>query len=403
VTVTPAGLVGLVSGVGLGLLASRRLLLIAAAREPAAERPVRRELESLTVLVPARDEAPLLDRLFGGLEALDYPDSRLFIVLVDDGSTDTTGQRLDEWSTGRPHTVVVHLPASVGKPQALNEAIAAAPSSGLIGICDADLRPHPDCFRRLAEPFADEDVGAVVGLRRPANATATLTSRYAAIETWVHQLITATAKDRLDLNPPSLGLCVYRRSALDEVGWFSRTGAEDTDSSLALTRAGWRTRFVAAAVGESLVVSRPRDFWSQRLRWTGHLLDASRSRRRTRSERGARTPLRRRIEATFVSAAYLDRVLLCGAAAAAAAGAIPVWVPAGYLGLRGMEVLVALQKAGVRRQAPGFLLAAAVFLPIDLVAASVSFVAYPWRERRGWRSPRAPHGLHATPDSDESA
>jgi hypothetical protein len=219
----------------------------------------------------------------------------------------------------------------------------------------------------------------------------------------VHQLITATAKDRLDLNPPSLGLCVYRRSALNEIGWFSRTGAEDTDSSLALTRAGWRTRFVNAAIAESLVVSRPRDFWSQRLRWTGHLLDASRSRGRRRTDRSARTPLRRRIEGTIVSAAYLDRVLLCGAAAAAAAGAIPAWVPAGYLGLRGVEVLVALQKAGVRRQAPGFVLAAALFFPLDVLAASVAFVAYPWRERRGWRSPRAQHGIRPTPDGDESA
>jgi hypothetical protein len=102
-----------------------------------------------------------------------------------------------------------------------------------------------------------------------------------------------------------------------------------------------------------------------------------------------------------VSAAYLDRVLLCGAAAAAAAGAIPAWVPAGYLGLRGIEVLVALQKAGVRREAPHFVLAAALFFPLDVLAASVAFVAYPWRERGGWRSPR-PHRARPTPDRDES-
>lgn len=382
-----ASIAALVCALALAVFAVRRALLIVAAL--LARRPLATSAEppSLTLVVPARNETAALDRLLGALAGLDYDEERLFTVLVDDGSGDGTGERLAQWADGRPRALALALSAPVGKPQALNEAIAEAPPSELIAVCDADLRPQPDCFRRLAEPFADESVGLTVGYRRPENAASSTISRYAAVETWVHQLVTSAAKDRLDLNPPSLGFSVYRRAALEEIGWFRPdANDEDTDSTLALTWTGWRTRFVPDAVADNLVVDRWTDYWRQHLRWAGSFLDAARP-----AERRRTAPLGRQLELWLFRAGYLDRVVLVAACAFAAVGALPVWAPGAYLALPAVEVVVALGRAGVGRRAWSFLLATAAVFPLDVLASLAAVAVHPRRRQRlGWESPRRP-------------
>jgi cellulose synthase/poly-beta-1,6-N-acetylglucosamine synthase-like glycosyltransferase len=196
--------------------------------------------------------------------------------------------------------------------------------------------------------------------------------------------VTTAGKDRLGLNPPSLGLSVYRRAALEGIGWFHPARAEDLDSTLALTRAGWSTRFVAGAGADNLVVSRPGDYWRQHLRWARDLLHAA------RPQRGRQAPptFARRLETWMFVAGYLDRVLLLGAAGLAAVGALPVWVPAAYLALRGLEVMVALLKARVGREAPSYLLATSLLFTLDVLASFAALFVFPWRQQRVWRSPR---------------
>src|SRR5262249_51234219 len=152
-------------------------------------------------------------------------------------------------------------------------------------------------FRRMAEVFSDPSVGAVAGYLVPANADVTPIAHYAAMETWVHQLVTSAGKDRLDLNPPILGgACAYRRSALVQIGGF-RPGApgEDVKSTVALTRAGWRTRFVPDASADNNVVHAWRDYWRQHIRWARSLFDSAGPARR-RAPVQISVPLGRRIE-----------------------------------------------------------------------------------------------------------
>src|SRR5690349_22835463 len=47
--------------------------------------------DQVTVIVPARNEAPSIAKCLDGLLEQDYPRSQLRIVVVDDGSDDGTG------------------------------------------------------------------------------------------------------------------------------------------------------------------------------------------------------------------------------------------------------------------------------------------------------------------------
>jgi hypothetical protein len=110
---------------------------------------------SLTIVVPACNEADSIEQGMISLLALDYP---LFeIIAVDDRSTDGTGEILDRLAARHPLLKVVHiqeLPAGwLGKNHALQMASEQAMGDWLL-FTDADVVLRPDAMRR-AVAYAD--------------------------------------------------------------------------------------------------------------------------------------------------------------------------------------------------------------------------------------------------------
>ncbi|WP_189310456.1 glycosyltransferase [Streptomyces brasiliensis] len=111
---------------------------------------------SVCVVVPARDEAAVLPRSLPSLLAQDYP-GRAEIFLVDDGSTDGTGELARELATrhgGLPLTVDSpgEPPAGwTGKLWAVRHGIglARAREPEYLLLTDADIAHAPDSLRRL--------------------------------------------------------------------------------------------------------------------------------------------------------------------------------------------------------------------------------------------------------------
>ena len=66
------------------------------------------EAPSVSVVVTARNEARDLPRCLSALAALDYPAAKLQFVLVNDRSTDATGDLLEAFATAHPNAVVLH-------------------------------------------------------------------------------------------------------------------------------------------------------------------------------------------------------------------------------------------------------------------------------------------------------
>ncbi|WP_234539098.1 glycosyltransferase [Streptomyces shenzhenensis] len=119
-------------------------------REPAA-------WPDVCVVVPARDEADVLPLSLPSLLAQDYP-GRAEVFLVDDGSTDGTGELARELAArggGLPLTVSSpggEPPAGwTGKLWALRHGIALARARGpeYLLLTDADIAHEPDSLRLL--------------------------------------------------------------------------------------------------------------------------------------------------------------------------------------------------------------------------------------------------------------
>ncbi|MBB5125267.1 hopene-associated glycosyltransferase HpnB [Streptomyces albaduncus] len=111
---------------------------------------------SVCVVVPARDEAAVLSSSLPSLLAQDYP-GRAEVFLVDDGSTDGTGELAREFARrhgGLPLTVGSpgEPPAGwTGKLWAVRHGIglARARDPEYLLLTDADIAHAPDSLRRL--------------------------------------------------------------------------------------------------------------------------------------------------------------------------------------------------------------------------------------------------------------
>ncbi|MFF1695199.1 glycosyltransferase [Streptomyces sp. NPDC058257] len=121
--------------------------------------PTRREPDtwpSVCVVVPARDEAAVLPESLPSLLAQDYP-GQAEIFLVDDGSSDGTGQlarALADRYGGLPLTVGSPgepPPGWTGKLWAVRHGIGLARARGprYLLLTDADIAHEPDSLREL--------------------------------------------------------------------------------------------------------------------------------------------------------------------------------------------------------------------------------------------------------------
>jgi cellulose synthase/poly-beta-1,6-N-acetylglucosamine synthase-like glycosyltransferase len=330
----------------------------------------------VAVVLASRDEEDSLAACLESLAALDYPEDRLTLVLVSDGSRDGTADAMTRFAAARPRTRVMSAARSVGKAAALNRAIAAVPDAAFVGVYDTDLRPAADSLRRLVAACLAPGVGAASGIRVPVNRGAGAVAAYAALESDVHQWVTLRSRHLLGWNPQTTGgNCVYRREALLGVGWF-RPGAlsEDTEMSLGLAGAGWRTVFVEEAVAFGEVAESWRQFTRQRLRWTSGLYASA------RAAHGW--------QGWLTAAGYVDRLLFLWAGAAVWAGLLhPAWLLA-YLIPPVMTAVVATARSGHLAVLPHTLRAAVMLFPWDVLLSTYATMAALGGCRPAWQPAR---------------
>lgn len=228
----------------------------------------------VTVLVACHNEALVADSLVAGLLALDYPRSRLEVVLVDDASTDGTGEMLDRLTAGHPHVRILRRPAGAGsgKPGALNDGLKLV-GGEVVVVFDADHIPHPDVIRRLARHFQDPRVSAVQGRCVVRNWEESMLSRAVAIDYLSGYLVNEYGRQALFELPAYGGAnCAVRTSTLRRMGgWNVDSVTEDTDLTLRIILVGDKVRYDVTAVDTEQAPTTFRRFWGQRYRWArGH-------------------------------------------------------------------------------------------------------------------------------------
>ena len=105
---------------------------------------------TVSLVIPACNEAATIEAAMQSLLKLDYP--ALELIVVDDRSTDPTGAIVDAFAEAYPHIQAIHvehLPQGwLGKLHALHLGTEAA-SGDFIVYADADVHFAPDTLKRV--------------------------------------------------------------------------------------------------------------------------------------------------------------------------------------------------------------------------------------------------------------
>lgn len=229
----------------------------------------------VTVLIAAYNEEKVIARTLASLAASRHPVRELLVV--DDGSSDRTAERVRAFAAQDPRVRVVSQ-HNTGKSGALNNGLRLA-TGDLVVTVDADTLVSPDTVGNLVRHFAADRtgrLGAVAGVVRVGNRDLNLLTRWQSLEYLTQISVERAAHDALGAITIVPGACaVWRRRAVLSVGGYSEdTLAEDCDLSLSLHRAGWRVTQDDAALAFTEAPATLDDLLKQRVRWTFGTLQA---------------------------------------------------------------------------------------------------------------------------------
>jgi cellulose synthase/poly-beta-1,6-N-acetylglucosamine synthase-like glycosyltransferase len=112
---------------------------------------------TVAIIVPCYNEETTVSKTVESLLNLDYPDDKLDIIVVDDGSEDNTLQIAKQYEN---QGVTVLHKDNGGKHTALNLGLEHT-DADIAGALDADSFVEPEALKRMIPYFEDDDVMSV--------------------------------------------------------------------------------------------------------------------------------------------------------------------------------------------------------------------------------------------------
>jgi len=127
-------------------------------------KPVEADLDNLptcTLVVAAYNEEDFIRQKIADTLKLKYPESKLKLLFITDGSTDKTPEILAEY----PQIELMHQPGRAGKIAAIHRAMENVHTEVTV-FTDANTFLNPDSLINLCKHYADPTVGAIAGEKR---------------------------------------------------------------------------------------------------------------------------------------------------------------------------------------------------------------------------------------------
>ncbi|MFQ6065148.1 MAG: glycosyltransferase, partial [Candidatus Bathyarchaeia archaeon] len=234
------------------------------------------KVPKISLIVPAKDEEAVIARCLDALLDMDYPKTKMEIIVVEGGSKDATKDICVEFSKKHPDIIrVVHENTSRGKPTALNLGLHST-TGEIVGVFDADSVPKRDVLRRIASYFQDPSVAAVQGRTCSLNRDENILTKVAARErgAWFQGLL--KGREKLNLFIPLTGSCQFvRRRILMRLGGWPDSLAEDVEVALKLVENDCKVRYADDICFWQETPSKLTGLITQRARWYRGYMEAA--------------------------------------------------------------------------------------------------------------------------------
>lgn len=239
-----------------------------------------RDLPTITVLIPARNEANVICKCLDSVLQVDYPADRLEVIVIDDGSSDATPRLVAQYQVQHRNVrlVVRSIAAHPGKAAALNDVLFGI-GSRYVTILDADNEISRDFLQTVLAHFGDPAVGGVQVRTAGRNWAENWLTRLLELEFlgWQYCLWEPMSRSGRFMSCFGTG-CVFQSRLLQEIGGFVAP-SEDLQASFRLLEMGYRIVFCTATYTTGELVTDLPSAFRQRYRWargTAHSIPKNR-------------------------------------------------------------------------------------------------------------------------------
>jgi cellulose synthase/poly-beta-1,6-N-acetylglucosamine synthase-like glycosyltransferase len=212
----------------------------------------------VSVIVPVRDSESTIGPCLDSILATDYPPRCREILVVDNGSSDSTAALI------RSRPVRYLRDPRRGVSNARNRGISES-TGEICAFVDADCVVEPQWLTELVRPFEDPEVGSVGGNLEHSPPKS-------AAERQAVRLLGNWQRFAFDSNPayPITANAAYRREVLDRIGRFDPHMVRAQDVELGLRfreRSGRRLVFAERATARHRNRSTQLGFFRQQVGW----------------------------------------------------------------------------------------------------------------------------------------
>ncbi len=217
----------------------------------------------ISIIIPVYNEEKIIKKTINSVLNLDYPKNRYEIIVVDDGSTDST---YEEVKSLRLKNIHVFRKENGGKGSAMNLGIKKAKGEFIVSL-DADSVVSKGALKKMIGYFKDREIAAVtssLNLYKPKSLLLKLQ--------WVEFMLGIFLRKIFSLNEAIHVIpgpfSIYRKSFFKKHGGFDEHNlTEDTEIAMRIQAKGYKIR---NSISANVYAKQPSSFkgiLSQRLRW----------------------------------------------------------------------------------------------------------------------------------------
>ena len=230
----------------------------------------------VTFVIPCMNEEFVIENTVSKCFAADYPEEKLQVIVINDGSTDNTISVLRSIEERFPRLEIVDWTENRGKRHAMHEGFGRATGEIIVQL-DSDSYIDPAGFRNLIEPFRNPEIGAVCGHADPQNAEENLVTRIQAAYYFTSFRILKGAE-----STSSTVLCcsgcssAYRKSTVLPIldDWLNEsflgrpvTWGDDRALTSWVLKLGYKTVYTDLVSAYTIVPNTWKKLFKQQVRW----------------------------------------------------------------------------------------------------------------------------------------
>ncbi len=232
-------------------------------------------MPKVSVIVSVKNEEAHITETVKRIFGVRYPLSKLELIVIDDGSTDNTWDRLQSVKDDYERLRLFRFPKNLGKRHGM--ALGAKEASGdILVYVDSDSYLDEEGIYKLVQPFHDRSVGAVAGHTRVIIEEKNIISKMESVRYFISHQFFKTAESLFGAVTCCPGaFSAYRRDVVLRVlpQWLNQSfmGVKSTfGDDRSLTNHVLRTHRVlyhSDAICVTYVPDTWKKFFTQQLRW----------------------------------------------------------------------------------------------------------------------------------------